>query len=228
MRAIFVLTFEAIKGDVAGGPAHPDVARAGGGHGRGGTAKGLRRWVGAARHRDRPSGQRLRRGRPRHRIPMDHAGVPDTTWPRRWRTSATGSFGTTAPPPALSRSARAIRKTRWSSSTSRVTYLLILWVCAHNMNASRVTPSMPCAVTSPEATDAVRRGCTHVTHRSRHQHRGRDHRGGRDDRAVQVQSGRVAGGRIRLPRPGGRPRRRGRRSRRSPRDSATSWPRSAC
>ncbi len=54
----------------------------------------------------------------------------------------------------------------------------------------------------------VRRGCTHVTHRSHHQHRGRDHRRGRDDRAIQVQPGRVVGGRLRLPRPGGRPWRR--------------------
>ena len=54
----------------------------------------------------------------------------------------------------------------------------------------------------------VRRGCTHVTHRNRHQHRGRDRRRGRDDRAIQVQPGRVAGHRLRIPRPGGRTRRR--------------------
>ena len=75
------------------------------------------------------------------------------------------------------------------------------------MNASWVTPQVACGDRHPKRR-SVRRGCTHVTHRNRHQHRGRDHRGGRDDRAIQVQPGRVAGGRIRLPRPGGRPWRR--------------------
>ena len=82
--------------------------------------------------------------------------------------------------------------------------LLISWVCAHNMNALCVTLAIR-YVAHHQATEAVRRGCTHVTHRNRRQHRGRDHRGGRDDRPVQVQPRRLAGGGIGLPRPGGRP-----------------------
>ncbi len=53
------------------------------------------------------------------------------------------------------------------------------------------------------------KGFAHVRHRSRDQHSGRDHRRCRDDRALQVQSGRVVGGRFGLPRTGGRTRRPG-------------------
>ena len=163
-------------------------------HGRGGTAKRHRRRFRAARHRHRPGGQRLRRRRSSAPHTNGSCRRTRTTWPRRWRTSASGSFRTTAAHRPADRSQprlRVIHQQKPLVAAVRASpCLLISWVYAHNMNALHVTSSMPCVVHHLN-NRAVRRGCTHVRHRNRRQHGGRDHRGGRDDRAVQVQSGRV-------------------------------------